>query len=181
MMRVNQFNTSAFTQNSQNRTSRSNSSQPSFAGVMSSISGQQQPSEMISQQSGSMQMPGMSGMSGVSGMQSNFPGMMPGNMPQMPSGQMPSGEMPSGQIPEMPSGEMPSGQMPEMPSGEMPSGEMPEMPSGQMPSGFGGMSGMSRPSGFGGPQGMQMPGGSFSNPFGGNNMGSFRAMNFMNR
>ena len=159
MMRVNQFNSSAFTQNTQNRNNRTSDMQ-SFAGVMSNISGQQQPAQFMPQQSNTMQMPGMDRMSGISGMQSNFPGMM-----------MPGGNMPSG-MPEMPSGEMPSGEMPEMPSG-MPDGTQPvdgqtppEIPSGEMPA--------------------QAPSESDGNmpqpPFGGmNRMNSFRAMSFMNR
>lgn len=102
MMRVNQFNSSMFTQNTQNRNSRSNN-MPSFAGVMSSVSGQQQPSQFMPQQSNTMQMPEMGRMSGISGMPNNFPPMMPG------------GNMPS-EMPEMPSGEMP----PDMPEAHSP-------------------------------------------------------------
>ena len=177
MMRVNQFySNNAFTQNTQNRNSR-NSNTPSFAGVMSNISGQQQPAQFMPQQSNTMQMPGMDRISGISGMQSNFPGMM------MPGGNMPSGmpEMPSGEMPKMPSG-MPDGtqpvdgqEPPAIPEGEdfpeLPDGEsLPEMPTGQTPP--------EMPA--------QAPSESDGNmpqpPFGGmNRMNSFRAMSFMNR
>ena len=179
MMRVNQFNSnSAFTQNTQKRNSRS-SNTPSFAGVMSNISGQQQPTQFMPQQQDTMQMPGIGRMSGISGMQSNFPAMMPGG--NMPSGEMP--EMPSGEMPPaMPDGTQPvDGQeppalpegedLPEIPDGEslpeMPTGQTPpEIPSGEMPA--------------------QAPSESDGNmpqpPFGGmSGMNSFRAMSFMNR
>ncbi|MBQ7214645.1 MAG: hypothetical protein IJP54_07760 [Synergistaceae bacterium] len=178
MMRVNQFNSNSFTQNTQNRNTRT-SNTPSFAGVMSNVSGQQQTTQFMPQQSNTMQMlgmqaPGMGMMSGISGMQSNFPTMMPG-------GNMPSG-MPTGQMPEMPSGEMPAGEPPALPDGEelpelpdgqtppeMPSGQTPpEIPSGEMPASAPGESDSS----------MQQP--PFGQP-GFGSMNSFRAMSFMNR
>lgn len=206
MMRVNQFNSSAFTQNTQNRSTRT-SNTPSFAGVMSNISGQQQTPQVMPQQSNTMQMPGMGRMSVISGMQSNFPAMMPGG--NMPSGmpEMPSGDVPTGQMPEMPSGDMPYGQMPpamldgtqpvdgqELPAlpddeelpereslHEMPAGQTPpEIPNGEMPVSAPSESDSNIPQPpFEQPSfgGMNRPG-SFS---GMDSMNSFRAMNFMNR
>ena len=150
MMRVNQYNNSAFTQNTQNRTNRSGSNTPSFAGIMNNISSQQQAPQMPSQQSDTTQMPGMNS---ISGMQNNFPGMMPGNMPEMPS--MPDGETPLEMPDDVASVDGAPSDLPEIPSGELP----PSAPSesdgnmSQPPSGMPGMNGMS----------------------------SFRAMSFMNR